>query len=582
MPALLVAMLIQACAATPGSDNDNGEVSGGQSQSQSTNSESTAEEGLAAAPEVREPTDPDVMYHVFAAELLGTEGDLEGAVGEYLEAAMNSNDPEVARRATRVALAAQEWYSAAMAADRWALLAPDDLSARETAAATMLATHDYAGAELQLEEILNRTEDKAEAWTMVASLLGQASDPRKAYGILERLLSTQGQVGNADALFIQSQLLARTGQFEQASRFMDQALELAPDRVDMLSWAGRLALSLQQGDKAIELFARALALDPEDHDLALAYADLLARDGRHDEARAVMDSMTQTPDVLLSRILFETAAEQPEAALELYGELAALDYRDKNEKAYFQGRAAEVVGKPEDAIEAYGSVSSGDNLIAAGIRRAQLIAEQGDIEAAREELADLRTRGDDALAEQSWLAEGQLLRADGRLQEAFEVLGLALEAYSWSTPIRYSHALLAAELGFVEVTEHDLRIVLSDEPDNVAALNALGYTLADQTDRFEEAEVLIRRAYELQPNDASIVDSMGWVAFRLGRLEEAVTFLEQAWAMDKNPEIAAHLGEVLWVSGKEEEARKIWREGLEVDSEHPALTKTLERMGVEL
>jgi Flp pilus assembly protein TadD len=134
----------------------------------------------------------------------------------------------------------------------------------------------------------------------------------------------------------------------------------------------------------------------------------------------------------------------------------------------------------------------------------------------------------------------------------------------------------------IEIAEYDLRIVLADEPDNAAALNALGYTLADQTDRYEEAETLIRRAYELQPNDPSITDSMGWVAYRLGRLEESANYLRQAWSMDKNPEIAAHLGEVLWAMGEEDQAREIWREGLTIDSEHELLADTLRRMGVEL
>jgi predicted Zn-dependent protease len=130
------------------------------------------------------PTDSEVMYNVFAAELLGSEGNLEGAVTSYLEAAMESDDPAIAQRATRVALAAQSWYQAAMAADRWALLAPDDMAAREAAAATMLATHDYVGAELQLEEILKRNKDEADAWLLVTSLLAQAADPGKAGEIL--------------------------------------------------------------------------------------------------------------------------------------------------------------------------------------------------------------------------------------------------------------------------------------------------------------------------------------------------------------------------------------------------------------
>jgi Tfp pilus assembly protein PilF len=186
------------------------------------------------------------------------------------------------------------------------------------------------------------------------------------------------------------------------------------------------------------------------------------------------------------------------------------------------------------------------------------------------------------VVEESWLAEARILRETGDRRTALEILGNALEQLPDSIPIRYSHALLAAELGWVDIAEKDLRIIISEQPENAAVLNALGYTLADQTERYEEAEVLIRQAYILQPDEASIVDSMGWIAYRLGHLAESEKFLRRAWNLDKNPEIAAHLGEVLWVSGQQEAARVIWRDGMKVDSENPALKETLQRLEVNL
>ena len=133
-----------------------------------------------------------------------------------------------------------------------------------------------------------------------------------------------------------------------------------------------------------------------------------------------------------------------------------------------------------------------------------------------------------------------------------------------------------------DIAENDLRIVISAQPENAAALNALGYTLADQTERYEEAEALIRQAYILQPNEASIVDSMGWIAYRLGKMSEAIEFLQRAWNLENNPEIAAHLGEVLWLEGRKEEATEIWRKGRGLDSQNTVLVETLERLGVSL
>jgi tetratricopeptide (TPR) repeat protein len=476
---------------------------------------------------IREPTDEEVMFRVFAAE--------------YLEAAMRSEDPEIARRATRVAYAAEAWQQAAMAADRWALLDPSNVSAHESAALAMLLIGDYMGAEFQILEILDLMEDSTEACSHLAV---RSKDLRRAFE------------------------LAR------------QAVELNPERVEFLAWAGRIALNLKLTETGLEYVRRAWLLDPEDHDLALAYADLLARNDHEDEARQVMREMPQSPDVMLSRILFELAAKDRPAAERLFVDFEQMDFSDPQEKAFYQAQSAEALGHFQQAIVFYGKVESGDRALAAAIRIAELMAMEGDMVAARNELVRLRKQPSPVIVEESWLAEARILREAGRKEESFQVLGEAVSDMSESIPILYSHALLAAELGWVDIAEDDLRIVIARQPENAAALNALGYTLADQTERYEEAEALIRQAYILQPEEASIVDSMGWIAFRRGRLAESIEFLQKAWQLDKNPEIAAHLGEVLWIAGNRDAAKTILREGHEVDDQNVVLIETMERLGV--
>ena len=577
---LLLTGLLSACATTaePGSENEpqyDPQIAENPAQP-----EEQAEADSDALP--AEPTDAEVMYNVFAAELLGSEGDLDGAVSSYLEAAMNSDDPAIAQRATRIALAAQSWYQAAMAADRWALLAPDDMAAREAAAATMLATNDYVGSELQLREVLDRNEDREESWGMVSSLLAQAGDPRKALDILNTLVNDYDGDGNKDTLFVRSQLLARMGEFQPAMDLANRALEQMPERVELLTFSGRLALSLDDLPLAVERFGMAFEVDPDNHDLGLAYADLLSRQARADDARAVLESMNQTPDVLLTRILFELTAQEPDRALAIYEEFDDLEGFNPDQVTYYKAQAAEAVGKPDEAIDLYSEILEGDYAPIAGIRRAELIADNGELEEARVALAQLRSLGQEAVSEQAWLSEVRLLQGEGMSEEALSVLDESLEEFPSSIALRYSRALISAETDDIVTAESDLRIVLAEEPENAAALNALGYTLADQTDRYDEAERLISRAYELSPNDASIIDSMGWVAYRLGRLEEAEGYLREAWNLDQNPEIAAHLGEVLWVMERSEEALEVWQSGLDVDSDHPVLIETIERFGAEL
>jgi tetratricopeptide (TPR) repeat protein len=535
------------------------------------------------APDTRtrvEPTDDEVMYRVFAAEYLGAEGDLAAAVGEYLEAAMLSDDPEIARRATRVAFAAEAWQQAAMAADRWAVLDAQNVAAHESAAAAMLNVNDYVGAEFHVMQILDLMNDSTEGWLLVSNLLAQSSDPVRADATLEQILARRKNASSADVFYARSQLAVQSRNLQQAFELARRAVESDPERIEFLTWAGRLALNLKLPETGLEYIRRAWQLEPDDHDLALAYADLLARTGDAESARKVMREMEQTPDVYLSRILFELAASERAAAEELFKVFDAMEYEDLVEKSFYQAQAAEALGYWQRAIDLYGMVEGGERALASALRRAELLAQQGNMQQARSELAELRLEPSELAVEESWLAEARILREAGDRDQAFRVLDQAVQEMPRSVPILYTRALLAAELGWVDIAEKDLRTVLASEPENAAALNALGYTLADQTERYDEAEALIRQAYILQPNEASIVDSMGWIAYKQGRYGEAEEFLRRAWKIDRNPEIAAHLGEVLWMSGRKEEAVKTWREAQEVDSQNPVLMETLERLGI--
>ena len=188
---------------------------------------------------------------------------------------------------------------------------------------------------------------------------------------------------------------------------------------------------------------------------------------------------------------------------------------------------------------------------------------------------------DSAIVIESFMAESEILVSANQPEEAFELLTGALEMNPADSQLLYGRAMIAVQLDLLAEAEGDLRQVIDLEPQNAAALNALGYTLADRMDRYDEAERLIHAAFALQPEEASIIDSMGWVAFRLGRLAEAERFLRDAWSRDTNAEIAAHLGGVLWVSERREEALSVWKSALESDPANAVLIDTMQRYGVE-
>ena len=525
------------------------------------------------------PTDTDVMYHVFSAETLGAEGDFSGAAAAYLEAALISEDPEIAERAARVAVSAGEWQMVALASDRWAMLAPESLDARELAAGSRLREGDYVGAEFQLARILELTaSDQARGWQIITALLAPVNDKVRANKVMDNLLKDFSAESNVDALLARSRLSARFGDLNKATELIDRAIVLKPESPDLLAWAGRLAVNRGNAPLALKRYRQAWELDPENSQIAIAYAELLKRNNSLTAAQKVLAQLPDTPEMRFARLVFALDASDRDNAELLYAGFAGAQYTDVSNAAFHAAQSAELLGYQLEAINWYRQVT-GERSLRAIMRQAFLLAGLGEVEEARNLLAQLRTQTDPGVRAQSYQAEAQILQDAGRRDEAMQVFNNALADLPEDVSLRYSRALLAVGLDQLELAERDLRQIISVQPENAAAINALGYTLADLTERYAEAEQLILRAYGLQPEDPSIIDSMGWISYRLGRLREAEKYMREAWSALRNAEVAAHLGEVLWARGQKDEARSLWKLGIELESDNEVLIKTLQRFG---
>lgn len=567
---IFVILVLSACSTTSGhsseQDSDPAEPSAPVVQ------ESAADETLP-------PIDPQVMEHVFAAEALGTDGDFAGAASEYLAAALISKDPDVAERAAKVAVAAGDWQKAALASDRWSVLDPTSLDALQLAAGSRLREGDYTGAEYQLGKLLQLTSsDPAMGWSQVAQLLSSARDAEKANRVINHLIEDTGAESNVDALFARSQMAARSGDLNAAAEWVEKAIEIDGERADLLAWSGTLAVNTQNDTLALERYKQAWKLDKTDPGIVMAYAELLKRGGDLKEAYQVLDEMPDTPESRFGRVVFALKAEDKEMATRYYRGFEKATYSNQSEAAFQAAQSAELLDLPDEAIEWYAKVD-GERQQRASLRRAFLTAGSGDIDRARKQLAQMRVQADEQTIVLSYQAESQILREADLLQDAMQLLNTAIAAQPQSTTLRYDRALLAVEFEQLELAESDLRMIIAEQPDNAAAINALGYTLVDMTDRYEEAQEYILRAYELEPLEPSIIDSMGWLAYRLNELDEAERFLQLAWGSSEGAEIAAHLGEVLWVQDKKDQAREIWQQGLEIESDNKVLLETMQRFG---
>lgn len=530
----------------------------------------------------REPTDTDVMFRVMAGELAGAQGDVTGALENYLEATLKSNDPAIAERATNLAMRSGNWQLATMAADRWTVLAPDKPAARVAAITSLLRVSDYFGATRQLDELFRiRAGSPGGAWEEAALLLGTGASGVKAKEIMIELLARHGATDNVAARMAQSRLAIALGQPVLARELADEALQLEPENIELLMWTGRLAVIGNDTELALPYFARAHDVEPDNKTVTLRYAELLKRTERHDEAQALLATLNQQAEIVFNRTLYALDAEDEALATALFEELQQRGVEDgEPSHAFYTAQTADLLQRSLEAIHWYQLVPDGEHWLRARLRLAVLLTEVDGIEAGRLALSALKTDQRGEIVEQGFLTDSQLLLQEGEIETAIQSLTLGLSRLQNSDTLRYSRALLYTRQQRLEDAEVDLRIVIAQNPEHTDALNTLGYTLADLTDRHAEALELIERALNLRPNDPAIIDSMGWVLYRLGRIEQAQIYLEQALSLSDNAEIAAHLGEVLWAQGQKDRATSVMEDARRINPDDPVLIDTLQRLGI--
>lgn len=518
---------------------------------------------------------PDVLYSVFAGEIAGQNEDYATAAHYYVEAAEKSKDPAIAERATQIALYAGNHDLARRAVTRLIEIAPDSRRAHRTAVALAVDETDPVMARSHLESIMELSESRIAGWQEAAQLLARSGDEDFALDLMGEMV--EARPDEPAAWRARSRLASHFERLAAALEYADRAIELDPDDPDLRAWRGRLRLSDADYEGAAEDLEFVVATDSGNRQAILNYAESLRRQGDYDRAQEILAGLSQDPELVKTRAALALEDEDWELARELYQRLLETPSL-RDEARYFLGQLAELQEQYDEALEWYGRVEGDQFRLDAAIRRAVVLAETDRVGEALDLLSGLKS-GDRGEAEEAFLAEGQILAEAGRLDEAFAAYQEGLNRLPESGRLLYARALLAAEEGRIERAETDFRAIIEKNPEDPLALNALGYTLADQTDRLQEAQDLISRAYELAPDDAAIVDSMGWVEYRLGNHEKALEYLRRALDLQFDAEIAAHLGEVLWVTGERDEAREVWQQALErMPEQSDVVQRTMERL----
>ncbi len=522
--------------------------------------------------------DPDLMYKFLIAEIAGQRGDIEFASDTYLQLARITGDARVARRATEIALYAKRDDVALETARAWYEADPNSAPARRTLADLLIKSGDLRSAQPLLAEVLATSRDGPQPVLMqLYELCSKHPDKQAVYKLVRDL--TAPYSGLPESYYVLAQSAYADGDSQRALRHAEQAMKLRPN------WQqGALLKSLllreRDREQALGYMSEFLRAHPDAHELRLNYARALVAERQYAQAkqefRLLLDANSKNASLAFTLGLLSAQIDDPVAADEQFKNALSLGYGDPS-AVYFQlGQVNEKLERFDEAARWYRAVQDGDQFVAAQARYALLLARDDGVDEARSYLQSVEV-AEDAQRVQLIQAEAHMLREVRDYEQSYQVLSSALVERPDHPALLYDVALAAEKVDRLDVAESRLLKLIELKPDSAQAYNALGYTLADRTERYDEAREYIVKALALEPDDPFILDSMGWVEYRLGNLEEGIRYLRRAYELQPDPEIAAHLGEVLWIKGVKDEARRIWIDTAEKHPDNETLQQAMRK-----
>ncbi|WP_231695095.1 tetratricopeptide repeat protein [Ottowia caeni] len=540
-----------------------------------------------------------LLYQLLISELRFQDGATNQGVEVMLDAARRTANPELYKRAVEMAIQSRSGTMALDAVRAWRQAEPQSADANRMELQVLVALGRYAETDAPINATLSAMP-AAEQEPFILSvplLYTRATNKLEAAQVVERGLSSAVQnktLAPAAWTTIGRMRLAasdRSGALSAAT--LGQASSTSSE------WPALLALQIMTSANeanAESLVKRYLREETSKPEVQIGYARALLNAGRSQEAHTQLGDLTRRrpeyPEGWLALGLLlaqERQDEQAETALNHYLKISSetpADGRSDRDSGLSQARLtlaqiAERAGDYATAEKLLSSIDSPEEALRVQFRRASILARQGRIEDARQLVrsAPVRRPEDERM---KLITEAQLLRDHQQPQQAYELLSGALKKDPEDHDLLYDTAMAAEKLNRVDEMERLLRKLIELKPDSQAAYNALGYTFADRGIRLPEAKQLIEKAVELAPDDPFIQDSLGWVEFRLGNQARALEILKAAYAKQPDAEIAAHLGEVLWVQGHRDAAKEIWREGVRLDPDNESLKKVIERLRVKL
>ncbi len=522
------------------------------------------------------PFEGDSLYQLLAAEIAGYRSHYDVALEKYMLAAEATRDPGVAARATRMALYLKDDPAALRMVDIWAAVEPDNLTAHRHAVDLLLRADRPDEAIVHMEQVKNLGGSaRFEVFAYQAS--GLPDDKRQALlDAIEEMSSRHPE--DSRLKFSRAILLQQEGKHAEALAIADAVLATEDD-VNVIILKMTSLSALGRKEEAQAFLAAQVALMPANRRLRLVLARVLFEDGQLAEAQVqyekVLEHSPNDGDVLFALALIAMQNEDDVQARRHFEKMVRWNRRS-GEAHYYLGGLAERRADTQAALDHSRQAGDGYEYVPAQARIGSILVEDGLWDEARDQLQRARQEQPEK-AQQLIMVEAQLLADRGLENEVFEFLDKVIADDPQNIELLYFRAMTGQRFGYLDILESDLRRIITVDPENADALNALGYTLTDQTDRHEEALELIEKALEIKPGEAAFIDSMGWVQYRLQNYDAAILHLRRALELFQNDEVAAHLGEVLWVVGEKVEAIEIWNKALEWAPESEILKSVMQR-----
>ena len=522
----------------------------------------------------------DTLYSLLTAEIAGSRQQYDVALTNYVQQAKLTRDPQVAARATMIARYLGATQTGLEMSLLWAERSPKDKEALANASLALMQAGRLQESFEQSKRLYAQGGEPL--FQNIAASADDLTKPQRER-LLQSFKNLLPKYNRDEQLLVGiGLLLQQQGNFDEAMIYAGKALVLYPRSIPAAILEANLLHELKRDREAIAKMADLLTFYPDNISLRNQYAHILTHYDltlAQQQFAIIAKQQPQNADAVLSMGIIAMERKDYKAANKAFEKL--LDSETHTSTAhYYLGRLAEAQENWQEAIFNYLQVERGNDFLSATISLLDIFIRQGDFISAQQHMNRVRTRFPDQ-SESLYLLHSQALIKHNNLAEGEKVLNEALLSQPSNSKLLYARAMLYLQRNQKADAERDLRSILQFEPNNIVALNSLGYMLTDDSQRYREANELLTKAHNLKPEDPVIIDSLGWLHYRQGNYVDAIRELRQAYTSYQEPAVAAHLGEALWVTGAQEEARQIWQEGMKQAPDDTNIPATMKRLKAE-